>query len=403
MMPMEFRLPSLGADMERATLTEWLKKPGDPVHRGEAIAVVETDKGLIDIESFDDATVTELVVAPGTRIAVGTVLARLSDQGPAAAPAREGAAARPPSQLPSASAGAPAPAPTPPTAPAPAAPTVTAPARARLSPAARRRAHELGLPPEALEQPALGGILHLYDVERLAAEAKARASVATAPDVRNAMRGVIGSAMARAKREIPHYYLGHALDFGAARAWLMHYNAALPVRERLIESLLVVKAVALAAARLEGFNGYFRDGRFERSAAIHVGTAIAVRGGGLVAPALLDADRKDLKTLMREFSDLVTRVRSGHMRSSEFMTATITVTSLGEDGVETIYPIINPPQVAIVGTGGVSERPWVHAGSTAVRPVLNLTLAADHRVTDGRIGSRFLKTIGELLAAPEKL
>jgi pyruvate dehydrogenase E2 component (dihydrolipoamide acetyltransferase) len=397
-MQIDFRLPSLGADMERATLTQWLKKPGDPVHRGEAIAVVETDKGLIDIESFDDATVTELVVAPGTRIAVGTVMARLSGEGAAAAPAHEGAAGRAASQPPP----APAPAPKPPAVSAPAAPTAAPPARARLSPAARRRAHELGLPPEALEQRAAGGILHVDDVERLAAEAKAQASAA-APDARSAMRGVIGSAMARAKREIPHYYLGHALDFGAAREWLTRYNAALPVRERLIEGLLVVKAVALAAARIEGFNGYFRDGRFERSTAIHIGTAIAMRGGGLVAPALLDADRKDLKTLMLEFSDLVTRVRTGHMRSSEFMTATITVTSLGEDGVETIYPIINPPQVAIVGTGCVSERPSVYAGRMAARPLLNLTLAADHRVTDGRTGSRFLRTIAELLAAPEKL
>ncbi len=258
------------------------------------------------------------------------------------------------------------------------------------------------MPPEALEQRATGGILHVDDGERLAAEIKVQAAAAT-PDARSAMRAVIGSAMARAKREIPHYYLAQALDFGAAREWLTRYNAALPVRERLIEGLLVVKAVALAAARIEGFNGYFREGRFARSTAIHVGTAIAMRGGGLVAPALLDADRKDLKTLMQEFSELVTRVRTGHMRSSEFMTATITVSSLGEDGVETIYPIINPPQVAIVGTGCISERPWVHAGSTAVRPVLSLTLAADHRVTDGRIGSRFLKTIAELLAAPEPL
>ncbi len=395
-MQIDFRLPSLGADMEHATLAQWLKNPGDPVHRGEAIAVVETDKGLIDIESFDDATVTELVVTPGTRIAVGTVMARLSAERAAAAPAREGAAA------PRAATEALAAPPRPPAVPAPAAPTVAAPARARLSPAARRRAHELGVPLEAIEQGAPGGILHLGDVERLAAESKAQAS-ATAPDARSAMRGVIGSAMARAKREIPHYYLGYALDFGAAREWLTRYNAALPARERLIEGLLVVKAVALAAARIEGFNGYFRDGRFARSTAIHVGTAIAMRGGGLVAPALLDANRKDLKTLMLEFSDLVTRVRTGHMRSSEFMTATITVTSLGEDGVETIYPIINPPQVAIVGTGCVSERPWVHASSVAARPVLNLTLAADHRVTDGRAGSRFLKTIAELLAAPEKL
>ncbi len=403
-MQIDFRLPSLGADMESATLAQWLKRPGDAVHRGEAIAVVETDKGLIDIEAFDDATVAELVVTPGTRMAVGTVMARLAAERAPAAPAREGpAAARAPSQPLPPVAGPAAPALTTPAPLAPAAPAAAAPVRARLSPAARRRAHELGVQPEALAQRSAGGILHLDDVERLAAQARAPSPAGPAPDARSAMRAVIGSAMTRAKREIPHYYLGYALDFGTARDWLTRYNATLPVRERLIEGLLVVKAVALAAARSEGFNGYFRDGRFEPAAGVHIGTAIAMRGGGLVAPALLDADRKDLKTLMREFSDLVTRVRAGHMRSSEFMTATITVTSLGEDGVETIYPIINPPQVAIVGTGCISERPWVHEGRLAARPVLNLTLAADHRVTDGRAGSRFLKTIAGLLASPEKL
>lgn len=401
-MQIDFRLPSLGADMEHATLTQWLKKPGDTVRRGEAIAVVETDKGLIDIESFDDATVADLVVAPGARIVVGTVMAHLSAEGvgPVRAHEATAAASRLPPPVTVAASGA---ASNPPWAPAPATPSAAVAGRARLSPAARRRAHELGLTPELLEQRAAGGIVHVEDVERLAAESRVPVAAAPAADARTAMRGVIGSAMARGKREIPHYYLGHALDFGAAREWLLGYNATVPVSERLIEGLLVVKAVALAAARVEGFNGYFRDGRFEPSAAVHVGTAIAMRGGGLVAPALLAADRKDLKTLMREFSDLVTRVRTGHIRSSEFMTATITVTSLGEDGVETIYPIINPPQVAIVGTGCISERAWVHAGGVAVRPVLGLTLAADHRVTDGRLGSRFLKTVAELLAAPDKL
>ncbi|HYB32632.1 MAG TPA: dihydrolipoamide acetyltransferase family protein [Steroidobacteraceae bacterium] len=394
-MQVEFRLPSLGADMESATLTQWLKKPGDSVRRGEAIAVVETEKGLIDIESYDDAAVTSLVVTPGAKITVGTVMAHLTVEGAAAAPAHV------PVGQPAASAAAP---PTPAAAPQPAAvPAAAAPpaaGRLRLSPAARRRAHELGLSPEVLEQQADAGVVHVEDVERLAAAARATAAPAEA---RSAMRSVIGSAMARAKREIPHYYLGHTVDFGAARAWLQRYNAARPVQERLVEGLLVTKAVALAAAHVEGFNGYFRDGRFERAGAVHVGTAIALRGGGLVAPALLDADRKDLRTLMHEFSNLVARVRAGHMRSSEFAAATITVTSLGEDGVETLYPIINPPQVAIVGTGRVAERPWVYQGVVSIRPLLAVTLAADHRVTDGRIGSRFLQAIAELLAAPERL
>ena len=209
--------------------------------------------------------------------------------------------------------------------------------------------------------------------------------------------------MARAKREIPHYYLGHAVDFGPARDWLFRHNATLAVQDRLIEAVLITKAVALAAARVEGFNGRFRDGRFESSSTVHVGAAIAVRGGGLVAPALLDANQKDLPTLMRDFSALVTRVRVGHMRSGEFTAATITVTSLGADGVDILFPIINPPQVAIVGAGAIREQAWVQDGKCVVRPVLTLSLGADHRVTDGRLGARFLRAIAELLAHPELL
>lgn len=396
----DFKLPSLGADMESATLSAWLKKPGEPIRHGEAIATVETAKGLIDVESYDDGTVGELLVQPGTKVAVGTVLARLKVEGEAA-PTAVSPAPAPVSATPVAAARVPAaaPAPAPPTAAIPGAPL-------RLSPAARRRAAELGVSLQSLEELSGGGIIHVEDVERLAVAAATpspASSPATSSDARAAMRAAIGAAMARAKREIPHYYLGQAVDFGPAQAWLAQYNAHVSVQERLIEAVLIIKAVALAAARIEGFNGYFRNGHFERAGAVHAGAAIAVRGGGLVAPALLDADRKDLATLMRDFSALVARVRAGHQRSGEFATATITVTSLGAEGAEILYPIINPPQVAIVGAGGISPRPWVHEGQLVVRPVLSLTLAADHRVTDGRSGSSFLRSIAQLLAQPETL
>ena len=392
-MELEFRLPSLGADMESATLTEWLKKPGERVRHGEPLVTVETTKGLIDIESYEDAEVLEQLVQPGSKVAVGTALARLEVQGasqaPPAAPAPE---ATPP------------PAPMGPLAPAsrPPANAVespgTPPPRARISPAARRRAQELGVSLEELERFAAGGFVHIEDVEKLAAQRPVAHT-----DARGAMRATIGAAMARAKREIPHYYLAHAVDFAPAREWLARHNATLPVQDRLIEAVLITKAVALAAARIEGFNGYFLHGRFESSAAVHVGAAIAVRGGGLVAPALLDADRKDLPTLMRDFSALVTRVRAGHLRSGEFTAATITVTSLGAEGVDVLFPIINPPQVAIVGAGAVREQPWVRDGELIARPVLTLALAADHRVTDGRAGARLLRAIADLLAQPQAL
>jgi pyruvate dehydrogenase E2 component (dihydrolipoamide acetyltransferase) len=391
----EFRLPSLGADMESATLTAWLKKPGERVRQGEPLATVETTKGLIDIESYDDGQLLEYLVEPGSKVPVGAALARLEIEGvshapqapppaPAVAPQATATAAAEPW------ASGPATAVTPPGEP-------SGP-HARISPAARRRAHELGVSMLDLQRTAAGDIVHLEDVEKLAA-----ARPEDPGDARARMRATIGAAMARAKREIPHYYLGHCVDFGPARNWLTRYNAALAVKDRLIEAVLITKAVALAAARIEGFNGYFRNGRFEPAADVHAGAAIAVRGGGLVAPALLHADQRRLSELMQDFSALVTRVRAGHLRSGEVAAATITVTSLGADGVDVLYPIINPPQVAIVGAGAIRDQAWVQEGQLVVRPVLTLALAADHRVTDGRAGASFLRAVADLLAHPESL
>jgi pyruvate dehydrogenase E2 component (dihydrolipoamide acetyltransferase) len=217
------------------------------------------------------------------------------------------------------------------------------------------------------------------------------------------MRHAIAASLSRSKRELPHYYLQLGMDFGPASDWLEAYNAARPVPERLLHTVLLIKATARAAAMRAGFNGYFGANGFEPSSAVHIGVAISLRGGGLVAPAILDADGKTLATIMRELQDLVARARSGHMRSSEVSSATITLTSLGEDGADLLFPIIYPPQVAIVGFGSVLMRPWVLEGRVEARPVLNLTLAADHRVSDGRQGAQFLTQIRDQLQAPEAL
>jgi pyruvate dehydrogenase E2 component (dihydrolipoamide acetyltransferase) len=392
----DFRMPALGADMESGTLTQWLKKPGERIRRGEALAVVETTKGLIDVEVFDDGVLEELVAQPGATVAVGAVLARIASESAAAPPSSATAPGQ--SSVPPTSPGAEAAAPSVQVSlakegtPTP----IAAPPRRRISPAARRRAQELGIDLASVAGSGPEGLVRIEDVERPGTPA---------PPVpqRAAMRATIGAAMARSKREIPHYYLAHTVDFGAARDWLAQFNASVPVAERLIEAVLLVKAVARAVSEIEGFNGSFHEGQFHRSESVHVGAAIAMRGGGLVAPALLDANLKDLKTLMRDFSDLVTRVRSGHMRSSELTSATVTVTNLGSEAVDVLFPVINPPQVAIIGAGAIAVRPWVSDGTLAVRPLLTLTLAADHRVTDGRAGSRLLRRIAELLEGPATL
>jgi pyruvate dehydrogenase E2 component (dihydrolipoamide acetyltransferase) len=217
------------------------------------------------------------------------------------------------------------------------------------------------------------------------------------------MRIAIAAAMARSKREIPHYYLQHQIDVSACEQWLTTTNAARPPDSRLLFGALAIKSVASAARRFPAFNGFCRDGQFEPAGAVHVGVAIAIRGSGLAAPALHDADRISLDELMKRMRDLVQRTRAGRIRGSEMSDPTITVSSLGERGVEALYGIIYPPQVAIIGFGKIVTRPWVVDGAIGPRPVVTITLSADHRVSDGHAGALFLAEIGKLLQEPDKL
>jgi pyruvate dehydrogenase E2 component (dihydrolipoamide acetyltransferase) len=387
----EFVMPILGADMVAGTLVAWRKQPGDRVARGDIVAEVETEKGLIDVEAFVTGVLERIVVQPGTTVPTGTVLALIREDGQA-----PGAPAVP---------AAPAPAPAAPPAPAPVPPASPARGeRARVSPLARKVAAQLGIDPATLRGTGAGGVVTREDVERAAAGRRAAPPGPARPRVDVArMRQTIAAAMARAKREIPHYYLTHTIDLHRALAWLAEENTRRPVTDRLLYGVLLLKAVALALREVPELNGVWRDGHAEPGAAIHVGVAISLRGGGLVAPALHDVDRQPLGELMRAFRDLVQRARGGGLRSSELSDPTITVTSLGEQGVESVHGIVYPPQVAIVGFGRVAERPWVVAGAVVPRPLVTATLSADHRVSDGHRGGLFLAAVERLLQAPERL
>jgi pyruvate dehydrogenase E2 component (dihydrolipoamide acetyltransferase) len=396
-------MPSLGADMEAGTLVEWRVRPGQAVSRGEVVAVVETDKGAIDVEIWEDGVVEEIRVEPGSRVPVGTVLALVRAKGEAAGPSPAAPSpARAPAPGPAPAAAAPSAAPA---APAPAA--APAAGRVRASPAARARARELGVDLAALAGTGPGGAVSVADVEsagaRAAAPAKAAAPAAAPAAARTGgMRQAIAAAMGRSKREIPHYYLGAQVDLARALSWLAAENARRPVTERLLPAVLFLKAVARAIRVVPEVNGFYVDGAFRQSEAVHLGVAISLRQGGLIAPAIHDVDRKDLGTLQRELNDLVARARGGGLRSSELSDATLTVTSLGDLGVAEVFGVIYPPQVALVGIGRVAERPWVVEGRLEVRPVVTVSLSGDHRVTDGVRGAQFLNAVEKQLAAPEQ-
>ncbi len=377
-------MPSLGADMEAGTLVEWLKKPGDRVVRGDIIAVVETQKGAIEIEVFQTGTIETLLAATGQKIAVGAPMAFIRAEGERApAPSAPGPAPSPVTVAPKAAAELPRVAP------------LVPGGGVRVSPAARRRAAELGVKVETLSGSGPGGSVTLADVE-----GAARAAV---PSPAQAMRDVIAAAMARSNREIPHYYLGHTLDLEPALTWLAAENAKRPVPERMLYGALLIKAVARALREHPDFNGFWLDGEFRPSQRIHLGIAISLSQGGLIAPAIHDTDRLSVPEVMAALRDLVKRARKGGLRSSELSDPTITVTSLGEQGTEAVFPVIYPPQVAIVGFGMVLERPWVVAGAILPRRVIVGSLAGDHRVSDGHRGARFVTAIGRELQKPQAL
>jgi pyruvate dehydrogenase E2 component (dihydrolipoamide acetyltransferase) len=386
-------------------------------HRGDVVAVVETQKGAIEIEIFEDGVVQSLEAELGTTLPVGATLAVIGDGTAAAAPkpepelepkpapppatARQEAPAEPePAEA------KPEPEPTAEPTPEPGA----AETEAAASPAARALAAEKGIDLAGVTGSWPGGAIVLADVEGArgattqmrAPEPAPPSKLARGFDI-EAMRQGIAAAMARSKREIPHYYMTQEVDLQRATDWLARKNADVAPADRLLMGALFVKATALAAKSVDGINGHFEQGAYVPSETVNAGVAVALRGGGLVAPAIPDADEKSLAGLMAAMRDLVTRARAGRLRSSEMTSGTITISSLGERGVDQMTGVIYPPQVALVTFGTPRAAARVVDDAIRIRQVVAVTLAADHRTSDGRRGARFLTEIDKLLQAPEAL
>jgi pyruvate dehydrogenase E2 component (dihydrolipoamide acetyltransferase) len=442
----DFRMPSLGADMEEGTLLEWLVKPGDAVHRGDIVAVVDTSKSAVEVECFDDGVIDALLVAPGQVVPVGAVLARL--EGSAAGPTSTG--------LPGVSpvAAAPAPVQTPEQVLSQT-PQLSPPLRTPIapSPLVRHRAHELGIDLAALHGTGAGGVVHRRDIEELAHQAPPRPRVSPlarrlaasvgidlttvsgtgaggavrADDIRRAtaatatgqaterttsgldadqrataMRNSIAALMSRSKREIPHYYLSTTVDLQRISEWMRERNRELPVGERLVPSAALLSAAARAAREVPELNGHWVDGGFRPARDVDLGLILSLRSGGLLVPVLAAADTLDISQVMALMRDLTRRARTGRLRGSELSQPSISVSNLGDQGVESVLGVIYPPQVALIGFGAVTPRPWAVDGLLGVRPLVTVTLAADHRATDAAIGARLLKIIDRILQTPEE-
>ncbi|MGZ5365126.1 MAG: dihydrolipoamide acetyltransferase family protein [Mycobacterium sp.] len=414
----EFKMPALGSDMDEGTLNEWLVKPGDSVTRGQVVAVVETTKAAVEVECWQEGTVAELLVPIGQTVQVGAPLARLVAPGESVKPTPSPAVATVVEAAP----------PTPPVEPAlePVAPVAPVPSpapsfehrRRWVSPAARRLAASLGVDIDHVTGTGPQGAVIINDVEHAAAHIEsartevpkpvATPTASLSPKELAAKRGTemrksIAAAMSRSKREIPHYYLADEILLDPVLDWLADRNAQRSITERVLPAVLQIKAVALAAQRFGEFSGFWRDDGFQAAPNVHVGVAISLRGGGLVAPAIHDVADHKVDELMADLTDLVARARTFSLRSSEMSDPTITVTNLGDQGVAAVFGVIYPPQVALVGFGKPSQRVVAIDGGIRIATTVQVTLAADHRASDGHRGALFLAAINELLQQPELL
>ncbi len=391
----DITMPALGADMREGTLIEWLIKPGDSVTKGQVIAVIETNKGAIEMESYHEGTISDLLVEPVIKLPVGSVLARMESDTPVTATADTSVSV---------------------TAVVPKIADITESAisptpqqpmteRTFASPVARKAAHQSGIDLASLTGSGPQGAVLLRDINaHQTSESKPQVAPveATKPPM-SPMRQAISDAMGRSKREIPHYYLSLEINLSKAQQWLVEQNQQREPEQRLLLPALLITVIARQLRRFADLNGFYTEGNFTPSAEINIGNTISLREGGLVIPAILGADQLTPDQIMDALRDLAERSRRGRLRSSEISQGTITVTSIGERGADSITGVIYPPQVAIIGLGRLRQAAVVVGDQLEIGDVMTVTLAADHRVTDGITGARFLHSVAKQLQHPEDL
>jgi pyruvate dehydrogenase E2 component (dihydrolipoamide acetyltransferase) len=410
----EVTMPQMGADMTEGTLLRWLKDVGDSVERGDILAEIETDKATIELEAYESGTLIKRVAGEGDIIPVGDVIALLGDASEAVPDVER----KPPAETPARrtvepeakKAVEPAPAPT-------AAPAQEPGDRVRISPVARKMASEAGIDPSALRGSGPDGRILRRDIEAAMAAAGPGSTPASTPrrepprpqrtesgaaEGLSKMRQAIARRMTLSKQTQPHYYLTLDTDMTAALAFREQFNASATDEQRVSINDLVVKACAIALERHPKFNAEFSEEGLVHHDRVNVCIGVAL-DDGLIAPALLDCQSKSLGRIAVESKDLINRAKTGSLKADEYSDGTFTITNLGAFGVETLIGIINPPQAAILGVGSVMPQPAVRNGQVAVRQVMNVALSADHRVSDGAEGARFIKEIQALLEGPAAL
>ena len=397
----EVVMPQMGADMEEGTIVRWLKQEGEDVARGEIIAEIETDKANVEIEAFESGLFRKVLAKEGDTVSVGEIIAVIASADDDVSSYAQGAVAAKPAE---AAKKASAEAKEQPAARLAAKAAVATDGRVRASPVARKLAQERGIDLTQVAGTGPDGRIVRRDVEAATAQPAAGAPAPTGTETigMSRMRQTIARRMAQSKSEAPHYYVTVDIDMTQAEQIRHQLNDELHGETHMSVNDFIVKASAVALARHPIFNTWFVDGAIRQHQAINVCIAIALEDG-LIAPAILDCGSKSLPDIAQASRSLAERAKSGRLKPEEYSGGTFTVSNLGMFGVEALVAIIQPPQAAILGVGGVRTAPVVREGKIESAELMKVALSADHRVTDGAQGAQFLSEIRRLLEHPAAL
>jgi pyruvate dehydrogenase E2 component (dihydrolipoamide acetyltransferase) len=425
-MAINIEMPKLSDTMTEGTVIKWHKKVGDSVEIGDVLAEIETDKATMEMEAFDDGTISEILVAEGQKAVIGGILAVMNGDS-AAAPAASAPAAAPAASAQS----APAPA----KAAAPVASISDTGDRIKASPLARKIAAEKGIDLQAISGTGPAGRIVKADVESsnatpkkssealaasaLAAAVKSKAAAPSAPvaalaqaivpvakdgDERielSSMRKVIASRLLTSKVTIPHFYLHVEADAAPLMALRQQVNeqAEKTHGNKYSVNDFILKAVINAAQTVPAINASFAGDHIVKFKHIGLSVAIAVEDG-LVTPVIKQAENQSLLAISKAVKDFAVRAKEKKLKPDEFDGGTITVSNLGAWGIESFDAIVNPPQAAILSVGAAIEKPVVKNGQIVPGLRMNLGLSADHRVVDGAVAAQFLSEVKKLIEQP---
>ncbi|ORX16775.1 dihydrolipoamide acetyltransferase [Mycolicibacterium wolinskyi] len=389
-------MPRLSDTMEEGVIIAWHKNIGDRVERGDILAEIETDKAIMELESYDEGILERMLAGEGDRVPIGIPIAVIGD-GSGASTEPVGAPTP-----------APAPAATPPApAPAPAAPQASGD-RPKASPLARKIAAENGVDLAAVTGSGPGGRIIRKDVENVRPAETPAAPTPVEGDFDavplTTLQRVAAKRLTESKQTAPHFYLTAAVDVTALLAFRETVNDSLRAADgpKVSVNDFIVRAVASALRSNPGVNVSFGGDVLLHHHGVHIGVAVAVEAG-LVVPVVRDADRKSVSQIAVETKEMAGRARIGKLRADEMSGGTFTISNLGMFGIEQFAAVINPPEAAILAVGAATDELRLIDGEVVARKILRLTLSADHRAIDGATGAVFLRDLTTLLENPLRI